>query len=94
MIERIKDFLRTRRIAYQRTFLVDGELAPFAEQVLQDLARFCRANETTFHKDPRAHAVLEGRREVWLRIQNHLNLTDQQLYHLHSPVPIKEQSND
>lgn len=96
MIQRLLDFLRTRRIAYQRTFLVEGALAPYAEEVLKDLARFCRANDTTFHKDARAHAVLEGRREVWLRIQRHLNLTDEQLYRLHAPVPlsIKEQSDD
>ena len=28
--------------------------------------------------------MLEGRREVWLRIQNHLNLTQSELWALHS----------
>jgi hypothetical protein len=51
--------------------------------VLKDLAKFCRAHESTFHKDPRAHAVMEGRREVWLRIQNQLNLTDEELWALY-----------
>src|SRR5512146_1060172 len=44
------------------------------EMVLADLARFCRANEPCFMKDDRYHALLEGRREVWLRIQNELKL--------------------
>ena len=55
---------------------------PQGETVLADLAKFCRATETTFHTDPRAHAVLEGRREVWLRIQQNLNLTPDQLWKL------------
>ncbi len=47
--------------------------------VLQDLEEFCRVNESTFHADPRIHALLEGRREVWLRIQNYARLTDSEL---------------
>lgn len=47
--------------------------------VLNDLSRFCRANETCFHADPRLHAVLEGRREVWLRIDAQKSLTVEQL---------------
>ncbi len=42
--------------------------------VLDDLKKFCRANESTFHPDPRVHALTEGRREVWLRIQDHLEM--------------------
>jgi hypothetical protein len=30
------------------------------------------------------HAVLEGRREVWLRITRHLNLTTEQLYAIYT----------
>lgn len=50
-----------------------------AKLLLDDLARFCRANKSTFHADPRIHAVLEGRREVWLRIRDHLDLTTEEL---------------
>ena len=66
----LRDLLVLRHQDYARTF--DG---PVAERVLADLARFCRAGESTFHPDPRVHAVLEGRREVWLRIQKYLRLT-------------------
>lgn len=68
-------FLRRRAHAYQVTFT-----GPLAEEVLADLARFCRATESTFHLDPRAHAVAEGRREVWLRICHHLHLDEHQLW--------------
>jgi len=67
--DRARRFLFARQHAYRTTFR-----GPLAERVLRDLAQFCRANETTFHDDPRLHALLEGRREVWLRICRHLDL--------------------
>lgn len=81
-LDKLRIALGERRYAYRKTF--DG---PLAEVVLKDLARFCRAHESTFHADPRAHAVAEGRREVWLRIANHLNLTPDQLWQLYSGRP-------
>jgi len=68
-------FVAERQTDYIRTFST-----PHGEKVLADLARFCRANETTFHTDPRVHAALEGRREVFLRLQAHLNLQDEELF--------------
>jgi hypothetical protein len=69
------DNLRNRLFSRQRAYLhTFDQKNLFAQEVLGDLAKFCRANESTFHSDPRAHAVLEGRREVWLRIQHHLKL--------------------
>ena len=32
------------------------------------------------HPDARVHAVAEGRREVWLRIAQHLNLSEENLW--------------
>lgn len=62
-----------------------GVQQPASVDVLIDLARFCRANETTFvPKDRDAALVLAGRREVFLRIQQHLNLTNDQLFALYS----------
>ena len=72
------DFLRRRKHTFQ---LVFGSVA--GQEVLRDLAKFCRANQSCFHEDPRLHAVLEGRREVWLRIERHLNLTSQELYQIY-----------
>lgn len=73
------NFLVTRKRDYSLTFK-----QPAGQAVLYDLAKFCRADETCFHEDPRLHAVLEGRREVFLRIQKHLNLTPEQLYALYA----------
>lgn len=91
--EKIADFQRKLQglsFAYNRVF---DKQSPFTHDVLKDLAKFCRAHDTTFHADPRLHAVLEGRREVWLRIQEHLNLTIDQIYEIHKIkeiIPDKE----
>jgi len=75
--EKLVNIFRSRRSDYLTTF--NG---PVPERVLADLAEFCRARETTFHTDERAHALLEGRREVWLRINKYLNLTDREIQQL------------
>lgn len=78
VVEALRRALFRRRYVYQETFK-----GPLAHEVLQDLARFCRATESTFHIDPRAHAMMEGRREVWLRLQHHLQLPPEQLWELY-----------
>lgn len=72
-------FLTTRKRAYQIVFTSSA-----GQIILADLAKFCRAEVTCFDADPRLHAALEGRREVWLRICSHLNLNPQELYALYS----------
>lgn len=84
LLDTARNFLGRRRTAYVKTFL-----GPFGQEVLIDLAKFCRASESTFHTDARAHAVAEGRREVWLRIQRHLQLTDEQLWALYGGNPVQ-----
>lgn len=88
---RVLDFLRGRKRDYMRKFP-----APEHDPVLRDLAKFCRADRTTYDPDPRTHAALEGRREVWLRIQNHLNLNSRQLYAIYNlpAVSIAGQTED
>ena len=63
------------KTAYQ-IILADG---PASRAVLLDLARFCRGDRSCWNADPRIHAALEGRREVWLRIQNYLHLSEEDL---------------
>lgn len=77
LTERIQALLQRRQRAYQTTFA-----GPVGEVVLADLAKFCRAYASTFHPDPRVAATLDGRREVFLRIQKYLKLTDDQLWAL------------
>lgn len=82
VFEKAREVLFRRRTAYQQLFR-----GPNGQEVLADLAKFCRANDSTFHADPRVHAMLEGRREVWLRIQHHLQLSPDELWRLYSGTP-------
>lgn len=84
MTSKAQQFLSGRRTDYVQTFNT-----PHGEKVLDDLAKFCRAHESTFHADPRVHAALEGRREVWLRIQQHLNLNDETLWRIYGAATLQ-----
>lgn len=71
----------SKRLAYRRLFVGDGkEPMGDAATVLDDLRRFCRADRSSVTVspvsgmiDPYATAFAEGRREVWIRIQQFLN---------------------
>lgn len=73
--------------------LVGGDINA-GRLALDDLGEFCRADRScvVFGKDGRvdthATAVAEGRREVFLRIQQMLNLTDAQLNKLRNDEDI------
>lgn len=96
LVVRTLEFLRRRRIAYRLTFgtnhITTSVRAAYkrafghyaGQAVLIDLAKFCRAERSCFDPDPRIHAVLEGRREVFIRITNHLRLNEKQLYAIYS----------
>ena len=86
---RLFEFIKRRRAAYKMAR--DAQFAieqPATQNMLIDLAEFCRASETCVVTDEQGKVdetktfIMEGRREVWLRIQNHLNLTTKQLYRL------------
>ena len=79
-VTKIKQLFTERKRAYCQSLDIESR---HGRAVLEDLTKFCRANETTYANDPRMSAVLEGRREVWLRIQNYLNLSVDDLYDLH-----------
>lgn len=75
--------LWNRRNAYQKVFDSDpGRI------VLADLREFCRADSTCIVVakdgciDTHATVLAEGRREVWLRIVETLNLSDETLLKL------------
>jgi hypothetical protein len=77
LLEKARRFLNHRRYCYRQVFKSEQ-----AKVVLADLAKFCRATDSTFDPNERTHALLEGRREVWLRISNHLSLTPDQLWEM------------
>jgi hypothetical protein len=81
------DYLRGKRAVYRQ----------IPAPVLADLAVFCRAYQSCFDPNDRLHARAEGRRDVWLFIQKHLKLTDEQLYQVATggpmPLPTEEDNN-
>ena len=87
---RLLERILNRRRNYRMLFLdADNKPNRAAEVVLADLRRFCRAqvstaaiNPLTRSIDPLAMAMAEGRREVWNRIQAHLNLSDRDITNL------------
>lgn len=80
----LHDYYHNRCIAYGRIF---DEKSPYTTTVLEDLAKFCRGSESTFHADARLHALMEGRREVWLRIKEFLTHNADQMLEKHSYEP-------
>jgi len=86
LLERSKEFLFGRSLSYKRVF---NDESRDTVSVLSDLARFCRAHNSTAHIDTHAAARLDGRREVWLRIQHHLQLTDEELWALYGGRQLK-----
>ncbi len=78
-IDRAQAELRGRQEAYGRVF--KGQ--PFAgdvDKVLADLRKFCRGGQTPWDADPRVHALLTGRFEVYTRIQQHLGMSFDELW--------------
>lgn len=90
-IQNFRRKLQGRSIAYHRVFDPANQ---FTRDVLLDLAKFCRAHDSTFHPDARVAAALEGRREVWLRIQEYLQLNIEQIYELHRIMETKGEKNE
>lgn len=84
-LQRLRAFLFRRRQAYLTTF--EGQVP---KVVLEDLARFCKAHESTAHPNPDMAKQLEGRRQVWLRIASNLNLTEDQIWELYGRPDLGE----
>lgn len=80
-IQHLSAFLGERQRAYLLAF---GEVA--GKAVLVDLAKFCRADRTCVIPGDRDRTyVLEGRREVYLRIRDHLDRTTEELVEKYGP---------
>lgn len=79
LYQRTLDFLRLRKRAYQIAFP-----NPKDNEVLKDLAKFCYANKISNHADLYRIGLVAGRREVWLRIQEHLRLEPDELHAIYN----------
>lgn len=82
-------FLQQRKRAYMISLGDPNNRA--AQAVLKDLARFCYATDSCMVADVRVHAFNEGKRAVWLRIQQHLNLPEHDLYTLYGGPKVDPQ---
>ncbi len=80
-VEGLRRAINARRAMHYRACFTgdDGKVSLHGEKMLADLTRFCRGNASAFDPDPRIHALLEGRREVLLRILNFLNVDSAEL---------------
>ena len=78
-------YLQERKRAFCMVFNRQNSAA---NAVLKDLAKFCHANTSCMVADVRVHAFNEGKRAVWLRINQHLNLSEHDLYDLYGGPPI------
>ncbi len=90
-VEAVRKLLGLRAYSYKSLFRKEDQ---WAQVVLRDLAQFCRAHKTTYHNDPRVQATLEGRREVWLRIQEYINLSESELFELHQVKYVQRGVNE
>ena len=89
--EQAIEFQTSIKRAYQMAFNNPGS----GEAVLLDLKPFCRAAETCVVPGSRDLTyVLEGRREVYLRIRDYLDLTPEQLVEKYNPPAIGAQGNE
>jgi len=72
--EKIRQVLYERKQAYFRLFggaAMPGDKAT----VLKDLSWFCHGDRTPWHDNPRIHALISGRNEVYRRITDFLELS-------------------
>ena len=77
-IEAQRRLVREKQTDYQLTFQTSQ---PSNVKVLEDLAEFCRANESCVVPGDRDKTlILEGRREVWLRISQMLGLAPDEAF--------------
>ncbi len=70
-------------LAYKRVFR-----SPAGQQVLQDLAQFCRSFETAYQENDRLTYVTIGRQEVFWRIANLIDVKLDDMFKLRRKDPI------
>lgn len=71
-----------RSRSYRAVFMPGGAMTRDAEIVLADVRDQGFLNKTTFHADPYEAAKRQGRRELALRILQHLNLDEAKVQQL------------
>ena len=74
LLSRLDWYLRRdRKKSFARVFDIEGTLGKDVEHVLAYLRNFCFVNKTTASENTIEMAVLEGRRQVFLKIMEIMN---------------------
>lgn len=81
-------FLGLRKRSYQSIF---GPAGAAGSEAMVDLAKFCFAFDSCTEPDANLTLVKSARRDVWLRIQQHLHLQPEELAVLYRAVTAGEQ---
>jgi hypothetical protein len=84
--KRLVEYLIQRKASYLwliSSLLQKVKPTPAADMALADLVRFCRASSDTIGKTDRDTYILIGRRQVFLRMTQHLKLSPEQLTELY-----------
>lgn len=71
--------LLKRMRAYKRKF-VKGD--PDSDIITADLSEYCGFLDTTYKGDEKKMLIMEGRRQVFLRIFGHTNLDANDVHHM------------
>jgi len=80
-------YLRRRQSAYKRLF--NSADPTDLRIVMEDLMQFSRAMQPTWDVNPKRQDLLEGRRELFLRIVNHTRLDFDTLYLMYTDAATK-----
>lgn len=72
--------LNARKLAYYHMFVAGVVTDEDRKIVNDDLAKFCRTNESTFDMNERIHTLLTGRQEVMLRVRDYTSLSADDLF--------------
>lgn len=75
-------------LAYRRVFAGKAQQGD-ADKLSSDLAVFCSGYTSTYRDDPREHARMEGRREVFQRIMDFTRLDHDTIMRLYLSAYIK-----
>src|SRR5271157_1955577 len=78
------NFLEERKLAYSLTFGGVSESKEATRYVLKDLAKFCFFSRADFDADALKLARIAGRKDVLLRIVQHMQLPVTELFRLAS----------